>query len=62
MTLDLLTSAQLANELGVTLRAVELWRLEGRGPTFTRCGRLVRYIRTDVVAWLESQRRTSTAA
>lgn len=54
-------SQALADELGISRRTVESWRVKGGGPTFVRIGHLVRYRREDVAAWLESQTRRSTS-
>ncbi len=56
-----LESTQLANELGAKLNTIEGWRVKGIGPKFIKIGRLVRYRRSDVDAWLESQTRNSTS-
>ncbi len=48
----------------ITGRARSCWqkdRLTGLGPRFIRVGRLIRYRRRDVEAWLDSQSRISTS-
>jgi predicted DNA-binding transcriptional regulator AlpA len=38
---------------GISVAQLELWRLKGNGgPRFSKIGRLVKYARTDVRAWL----------
>ena len=51
----------LADELEVSPRTIEVWRLKGEGPTYTKIGRLVRYRREDVQEWLDSRVRRSTS-
>lgn len=46
-------AAELTNFSGQTLAN---WRSQRVGPPFTKVGRAVRYKRTDLEAWLESQR------
>jgi excisionase family DNA binding protein len=48
----LLTANELASELGVGTQTLAQWRWQGAGPAFIKVGRLVRYRRTDVDAWL----------
>jgi predicted DNA-binding transcriptional regulator AlpA len=55
-----LTDTQLAEVLGISVAAIRRWRIEGRGPKFTKLGELrnsgvlVRYRAEDVEAWLAS--------
>lgn len=52
----------LAEYLDVSTRTVEQWRLVGSdGPPYLKIGRLCRYRRADVDAWLESRVRRSTS-
>lgn len=60
---DLLTPDQVAAALGLSHRTLAAWRSSGRNPlAWIKVGARVRYRRSDVDAWLESQSRTSTAA
>jgi predicted site-specific integrase-resolvase len=52
----LLTEAELADELKVSPRTLQRWRLEGRGPRWIRVGKAPRYKWGDVQAWLEERR------
>jgi excisionase family DNA binding protein len=52
---ELLTEAELAKLLKVSVRTVRAWREKGTGPPALRLGRGVRYRRRDVDAWLEQQ-------
>jgi predicted DNA-binding transcriptional regulator AlpA len=47
--------------LGLSVRTLERFRIDGRGPKYLKLGRRVAYAREDLMAWAESQRRSSTA-
>lgn len=58
---DLFTPEQVATALGVSHRTLAAWRSTRRNPLpYVKVGRLVRYRRQDVAAWLESQLHTTT--
>lgn len=46
---------------GISPRTLQKWRVCGGGPAFLKVGRRVRYTESDLVAWLNAQRRTSTS-
>lgn len=49
----------------ITGRAKSCWqkdRMVGAGPKFIRVGRLIRYRRADVEAWLNARTATSTSS
>jgi hypothetical protein len=54
---------EAARRLGVTVAALRKWRLLGRGPTFYRIGRSVRYKASDleslIAAGAVTPRRTA---
>ena len=51
-----------AKKLGdLSPRTLEKWRLNGEGPAFRKFGKKVVYAESDLEAWAESQRRTSTS-
>src|SRR5688572_3352566 len=53
---DLLTTAAVARWLGVSNQWVEIGRTKGYGPPFKRIGPFrIRYLRSDVLAWLEQR-------
>ena len=53
---DLLTREQAAEFLGVAPNTLAIWACEGRYDLpMVKVGRLVRYRRSDLVAWLESR-------
>ena len=58
----LLTTKQAAVLLGLTPRFLEMRRYRGGGPEFIRVsGRCVRYLRSDLISWIDARRRTSTS-
>jgi excisionase family DNA binding protein len=58
---DLLPSAEAAAYLGVREQTLAVWRSTGRYDLrFIKSGRLVRYRRADLDAWLESRTATQT--
>jgi predicted DNA-binding transcriptional regulator AlpA len=46
---------QLCADLGISSVTATKWRAKAAGPPFIKVGRLVRYRRTDVEAWLLSR-------
>jgi excisionase family DNA binding protein len=55
----LMTIPQLCEYLNVEVSTVYMWRTRGRGPRGFRVGKKILFRQTDVVAWLEEQRRRS---
>lgn len=53
-TASYLRPRELADLLGLTTRTLCRWRAAGRGPTFIREGRIVRYRTEDVDLWARS--------
>jgi len=51
----LMTLAELSEMLGIPVNTLYGWRCRGEGPPGYRIGRHVRYRRTAVEAWLETQ-------
>lgn len=51
---DLLTEADVAKKLHVSLACLRRWRLEKRGPQFLKIGQLVRYRPDELESWLRS--------
>jgi hypothetical protein len=47
--------------LSVTRKQLEHWRTRGLGPPFAKVGRLVRYARCDLDAWMAARRVANTA-
>jgi hypothetical protein len=48
----LLTEAQAADFLNLSVRTIQAWRNKWTGPVFVRLGRTIRYRRSDLVAWI----------
>jgi predicted DNA-binding transcriptional regulator AlpA len=55
----LISEAQVAKLLGVSLPSIYRWRLMGVAPPFIALGpRRIAYKPSDVLAWLEARKRT----
>jgi excisionase family DNA binding protein len=52
---DILTPTELSAELKVPLGTIYGWRYRGTGPRGIRVGKHVRFRRSDVEQWLETQ-------
>ncbi|NJL26891.1 MAG: helix-turn-helix domain-containing protein [Thermoanaerobaculia bacterium] len=53
---------EVARLLGFSARTLEKWRAEGGGPVFIKqSSRAIRYQLSDLAAWIEQNRRTSTS-
>jgi hypothetical protein len=62
----LLNETQAGRYLGgkvspISARTLQRWRMEGMGPRFVRVGRLVRYRRLDLDAYLQASLHRSTS-
>jgi len=54
---DLLTETEAAEFLGLEAKTLAVWRCTKRYPLcYIKVGRLVRYYRSDLIAFLESRR------
>lgn len=51
----LMTLSEVSDLLGVPIATLYGWRYRGEGPRGYKIGRLVRYRRAAVEAWIESQ-------
>ena len=59
---NLVSTQQAAEYLGgFKPNTLEGWRVQGVGPAYVKCGRLVRYRVADLDAYLEAQTRRSTS-
>ena len=56
-----LDSDQAADYLGLKRTTLEAWRCRGGGPQFVKLGRLVKYRRADLDAFIESRIRSNTS-
>lgn len=59
---DLIASEEVARELGVKNQTLAAWRCIGRGPHFYKVGRAVMYSKSDIIKWIEAQRREPRVA
>jgi len=60
---ELLTTAPAAEYIGAKAHTLEVWRSTGRySLPFVRVGRLVKYRRADLDAWLQSRTVNAEAA
>ncbi len=58
---DLLTPEQVAGVLGLSHRTLAAWRSSRRSQLpWVKVGRLCRYRKADVIAWLESRTHNNT--
>jgi predicted DNA-binding transcriptional regulator AlpA len=55
MNSPLIDEKQLCAELGISSVTATKWRAKAAGPPFIKIGRLVRYRRADVEAWLAAR-------
>jgi excisionase family DNA binding protein len=55
MFMDYLTEKQVSQELGIAVRTLQKWRLEGRGPAYMKLGKSVRYSRERLLRYLEER-------
>jgi hypothetical protein len=59
---EFLEPADVAERIGVSPKTLALWRQQGIGPGWIKCGpRLVRYPGHSLASWIEANKRTSTA-
>lgn len=58
---DLLREAEAARRLGTSIRTLQKWRCNGKGPRFVRLSRAVRYDPADLDVFVAIGRRTSTS-
>ena len=56
-----LDSDQAAEYLGLKRTTLEAWRCRGNGPQFVKLGRLVKYRRADLDAFIEARLRSNTS-
>ena len=51
-----LTEADAAARLGLKVATLRAWRHQGKGPTFVRLGRAIRYLASDIDEFLRLNR------
>ena len=54
-------TGQAARYLGISIKTLERWRYEGRGPVFRKFGKRVLYSQDELDRWAKDQERTSTS-
>lgn len=59
---DLLTRAEAALVIGVSVSSMNQWSMAGRGPRFVRLGKSTYYKRSDLAAWISTQSRAGREA
>ena len=58
---QLLTEAQAAEYLNISIRTLQAWRVQGGGPRYSKLGRSVRYRQRDLDAFVEAHLTSSTS-
>ena len=58
---EYLDTVGAAQYLSVTRKQLEHWRSGGCGPVYSKLGRLVRYSRRDLDAWMAEKRIRNTS-
>ncbi|AMN39046.1 helix-turn-helix transcriptional regulator [Rhodoplanes sp. Z2-YC6860] len=51
---ELLNEVRAAAILGLSIRTLQAWRAHRTGPRFVRAGRAIRYRRSDLSSWIDS--------
>jgi hypothetical protein len=57
-----LKEIEVAEWLAMSVRTLQGWRVQGKGPAYRKQGRSVRYSSTTIQMWLCAQQRSSTSA
>lgn len=60
--IQLLTVQEAANRLSISASYLNKLRCFGGGPIFIRLGKAVRYLPSDLDAWVEENKRANTAS
>jgi predicted DNA-binding transcriptional regulator AlpA len=61
MSGPILTAKEAAEFTGFAEATLRRWRCVGKGPRFLRWGNTIRYLRTDLLAWMAEGRKRSAA-
>jgi predicted DNA-binding transcriptional regulator AlpA len=56
-----LNTKQAAHYVGLSESLLEKRRCSGDGPVYSQIGKAVRYLASDLDAWMQANRRTSTS-
>jgi len=57
----MLSTVEAARVLGIRPRTLELWRAQGKGPTYARIGRACRYSKGALQKFIEENERLSSS-
>jgi len=58
----LMTEVDVARFMDISVRTLQQWRSRGRGPPWHKLGpKTVRYIRSELISWIESKTYRSTS-
>lgn len=60
--IELLTAREVSELLRVTIPTLQLWRLQKRGPAYSKVGRRVLYSKQDIEAFVETSKISSDCA
>lgn len=55
---SLVSETEAARLLDVSVRTLQAWRVQDAGPPYVRVGRLIRYARASLLAWIRSRTHT----
>ncbi len=59
---QLMNEHRAAELLGYSIRALQVWRMNGKGPKFIKVSaRSIRYRRRDLIDWIDGNTRMSTS-
>ena len=61
MAREYLSTQQAADYLGVSLKTIAKWRVQGVGPAYRKIGRIIKYLVNDLDGWADSRLRKSTS-
>jgi excisionase family DNA binding protein len=50
-----LSLQQASQYIGVSQAALRTWKRDGKGPAFFRAGKLLKFRKTDLDAWIEAR-------
>ncbi len=57
----ILDQKRVASLLGISTRTLERYRVSGTGPRYVKLGKLVRYLKTDIDAWIQQNLSAATS-
>lgn len=58
---QLLNNDEAADMMGISRRTLPVWRVQGKGPQFIKIGKLVRYERSELDAWILANTHANTS-